>query len=182
MALAGLKAMLAGVLRDRLATVGVLLAAGVLLATAWVLAVVALVAFLTTWLGRVGALLAVAAGLALLAVLIVWILRARVRRTAELRATTRALWAATAVNAASAILRGESQGREGEAAGSHRSALLVAGGWRCCCWRSCWREARTRSRVGRMARRDPGRMAPPEARRAGFPLPRRGFPTIAPAS
>ena len=128
MALAGLKAMLAGVLRDRLATVGVLLAAGVLLATAWVLAVVALVAFLTTWLGRVGALLAVAAGLALLAVLIVWILRARVRRTAELRATTRALWAATAVNAASAILRGESQGREGEAAGSHRSALLVAGG------------------------------------------------------
>lgn len=128
MALAGLKAMLAGALRDRLATVGVLLAAGVLLATAWVLAVVALVAFLTTWLGRVGALLAVAAGLVILAVLIVWITRARVRRTAEVRATTRALWAATAVNAASAILRGEPQAREGEATGSHRSALLVAGG------------------------------------------------------
>lgn len=132
MALAALKSMLAGAVRDRVAAAGVLLAAGLLVLTAWVLVVVALVAYLTTILGAIGALLAVAGGLVLLAFLLVWITSASNRRTAELRKTTRALWAATAVNAASAILRGEPHSRESEAEdearGSHRPALLVAGG------------------------------------------------------
>lgn len=128
MALAGLKTMLAGALRDRVAALGVAVVAGVFVATAWVLVVAALVAYLTAYLGTVGALLAVAAGLVVLSVLIVWISRMRKRRTAELRATTRALWAATAVNAASAILRSDSRGPEAEQGGSHRSALLIAGG------------------------------------------------------
>ena len=128
MALAGLKTMLAGALQDRVAAIGVIVVAGVFLATAWMLVVVALVAYLTAYLGTVGALLAVAAGLVVLSVLIVWISRMRNRRTAELRATTRALWAATAVNAASAIFRSDSRGPDGEPGGSHRSALLIAGG------------------------------------------------------
>lgn len=128
MALAGLKTMLAGALQDRVAALGIAVVAGVFLATAWVLVVAALVAYLAAYLGTVGALLAVAAGLVVLSVLIVWISRMRNRRTAELRATTRALWAATAVNAASAILRSDSRGNEAEQGGSHRSALLIAGG------------------------------------------------------
>lgn len=131
MALAGLKAMLAGAVRDRMAAAGVLLVAGVLFVTAWGLAVAALVAFLSAYLGTVWALLAVAGGMIVLALLIVWITTARNRRTAELRATTRALWAATAVNAASAILRSEPQGQDGgtgQGGGTHRSALLVVGG------------------------------------------------------
>ncbi len=128
MALAGLKTMLASALRDRVAAIGVVVVAGVFLVTAWVLVVAALVVSLTAYLGTIGALLAVAAGLVVLSVLIVWISRRRNRRTAELRATTRALWAATAVNAASAILRSDSRDPEGEQGGSHRSALLIAGG------------------------------------------------------
>ncbi|MES2914195.1 MAG: hypothetical protein V4753_03650 [Pseudomonadota bacterium] len=128
MALAGLKTMLAGALRDRVAALGVVVVAGVFLTTAWVLVVAALVAYLTPYLGTVGALLAVSAGLVVLSFLIVWISRMRNRRTAKLRATTRALWAATAVNAASAILRSDSRGPEAEQGGSHRSALLIAGG------------------------------------------------------
>jgi hypothetical protein len=127
-ALAGLKTMLAGILRDRVAAIGVVVVAGIFLVTAWVLAVAALVASLTDYLGMVGALLAVAAGLVVLSVLIVWISRMRNRRTAELRATTRALWAATAVNTASTILRGEPRASGEEQAGSHRSVLLIAGG------------------------------------------------------
>lgn len=128
MALAGLKTMLAGALRDRAAAIGVVAVAEVFLATAWVLVVAALVASLTAYLGTVGAFLAVAAGLVALSFLIVWISRMRNRRTAELRATTRALWAATAVNDASAILRSDARGQDGEQGGSHRSALLIAGG------------------------------------------------------
>jgi len=130
-ALAGLKAMLAGAVRDRVAAAGVLLVAGILLLTAWVLAVMALVVFVSTSLGQIGGLLAVAGALVLLALLIVWITSARNRRTAELRATTRALWAATAVNAASTILRGDPHGQEGgseQGGSSHRSVLLIVGG------------------------------------------------------
>ena len=89
-ALAGLKAMLAGAVRDRVAAAGVFLVAGILLLAAWVLAVMALVVFVSTSLGQIGGLLAVAGALVLLALLIVWITSARNRRTAELRATTRA--------------------------------------------------------------------------------------------
>ena len=102
-----------------------------LVLTAWVLVVIALGAFLSGWLGMIGSLLAVAGGLVVLALLVVWITSARNRRTAELRATTRALWTATAVNAVGTILRGEPHGQDGEAGQSapHRSALLIAGGF-----------------------------------------------------
>lgn len=131
MALAGLKAMLAGAVQDRLAAAGALLVAAVLVGTAWVLAIAALVVFLSAHLGTIWALLAVAAGMVVLALLIVWLTTARNRRTADLRKTTRALWAATAVNAASAVLRGQPQGQTADAeagGGSHRSALLMVGG------------------------------------------------------
>lgn len=131
MALAGLKTMLAGAVRDRMAAAGVMLVAGILLLTAWVLTVAALVVYLSAALGPVAALLTVAAGLVVLLLLVVWITTFRNRRTAELRATTRALWAATAVNAASAVLRGEPHGADKGAetgSGGHRSALLIAGG------------------------------------------------------
>lgn len=136
MALAGLKLMLAGALRDRLAAAGVVVAAGILLLSAWVLIVIALVTYLTRYLGPIGALLAVAAGLVVVSVLLIALSRRQNRRAAELRATTRALWAATAANAASALLRREPVHSDGAtepatektSGGSVRSALLVAGG------------------------------------------------------
>lgn len=131
MALAGLREMLSGALRDRVAAAGVLLVAGVLLLMALVLAVAALVTIIAAYLGTVRALLAVAGGLVVLALLLVWITSARNRRAAEIRATTRALWAATAVNAASSILRGGAKGHDdgsGTSGGTHRSAFLIAGG------------------------------------------------------
>lgn len=134
MAFAGVKAMLAGALRDRVAAVLAWVVAGILLATAWVLTVIAAVTWLAPRLGPIGALLAVAGALAVLALLVVWLAGAQNRRSAELRATTRALWAATAVSAASAILRGEPPAKGDPHAtgqdpgGGHRSALLIAGG------------------------------------------------------
>lgn len=131
MAFAGLKAMLVQAVQDRIATVVVLLAGGLILLTAWGLAVASVVLALARLLGMVGALLAVSASLVVVAVLLIWMTAARNRRTAAMRATTRALWTATAVNAASAILRGEPHGPEAasETGGrSHRSMLLIAGG------------------------------------------------------
>lgn len=135
-AFAGLKAMLAGALRDRLAAVAVIAGAVVLVLTAWVLSVAAAVLYLSTHMGMVGALAASAGGLVVLALLLVWGIGARNRRSAELRASTRALWAATAVNAASAVMRGgerqaPTDGAEpgtGAGAGNTGKTLLVAGG------------------------------------------------------
>lgn len=129
----GVKAIFAGVVKDRVAAAGVAIFAVFLLLTAWVLGIVAAVIALSRPLGMVGALLVLAGALVVVAVLAVWITSARNRRSAELRATTRALWAATAVNAASAILRGESHAPEaaaqpGGGGTSHRSAFLIAGG------------------------------------------------------
>ena len=73
------------------------------------------------------------AGLVVLALAIVGLTRLRNRGAAEQRATTRALWTATAVNAASSLLRrgpevhGEATPKA-ESSGSHRSALLIGGG------------------------------------------------------
>lgn len=132
--------MLAGALRDRLAAVAVIAGAVVLLLTAWVLFVAAAVLYLSTHLGMVGALAASTGGLVVLAMLLVWGIGARNRRSAELRASTRALWAATAVNAASAVMRGgerqaPADGAEpgagtgtGTGAGKTGKTLLVAGG------------------------------------------------------
>lgn len=118
-----------------------MVAAGFLLLTAWVLGVAAVVVLAAQKLGTAGALLAVTAGLVLLALILVWGTRARNRTQAAERASTRALWAATAVNAASMILRRDAQntpassGAEasagvagGGASGSHRSTLLIVGG------------------------------------------------------
>lgn len=136
MALAGLKAMVAGAVRDRMALLAVMALIGVFLASAWVLLVVALVIYLTTFLGTVGALLAVAGGLVVLSGLMLWMTRSRNRRSAELRVATRALWTATAANAASSLLRRESKPTSAEpdsepghqSGGSLRSAFLVAAG------------------------------------------------------
>ncbi|WP_137111537.1 hypothetical protein [Rhodobacter sp. SY28-1] len=136
MALTGLKAMLAGAVRDRAASVGVVLFALMLVLTAWGLAVMAAVLALAPRFGMPLALLAVAAGLVLVAILTVWSMSARNRRSSELRATTRALWVATALNAASAVLRGNPAMQDGHEPGpeaeggqkSHRSMFLIAGG------------------------------------------------------
>jgi hypothetical protein len=131
--LQGLKAMVAGAVQDRAAAIGVVVAASFLLLTAWVLGVAALVVLLAGYLGTVWALFAVTAGLVVLALAIVGLTKARNRSSADQRAMTRALWAATAANAASTLLRGEPQAKAGaapsEPAGTnHRSILLFAGG------------------------------------------------------
>lgn len=133
MALEGFKAVIAGAVHDRAMAAGVAVLAIFLFLTAWILGVLAAVLYLSPHLGMIRALLALAAGLVVLGVLVLWITAARNRRSAELRATTRALWAATAVNAASAILRGEPHPPQGETAQAtggtgHRSAFLIAGG------------------------------------------------------
>jgi Tfp pilus assembly protein PilX len=68
-----------------------------------------------------------------LALAILGLTRMRNRGAAEQRATTRALWTATAVNAASSLLRRGPEGHgeataKAENSGSHRSALLIGGG------------------------------------------------------
>ncbi len=125
--------MVFGAVQDRAATIGVVIAAAFLLLTAWVLGVAALVVLVAGYLGTLGALFAVTAGLVVLALAIVGLTKARNRSTADQRAMTRALWAATAVNAASTLLRGEPQARASAApsepaATNHRSILLFAGG------------------------------------------------------
>jgi hypothetical protein len=130
---AGLKTMVSGAVQDRAAAIGVAIAAAFLLLTAWVLGIAALVVFLTGYLGILWALLAVTAGLVALALAIVGLAKARNRNAAEQRAMTRALWAATAVNAASTLLRREARANAGPepsepAAANHRSTLLIIGG------------------------------------------------------
>jgi hypothetical protein len=91
----------------------------------------------------------VTAGLVVLALAIVGLTKARNRSSADQRASTRALWAATAVNAASALLRRGPDARPearpdarheaaasgsggghgaGHGGGGQRSALLIGGG------------------------------------------------------
>jgi hypothetical protein len=131
--LEAVKAMVAGAVQDRVASIGALVVAILLLLTAWVLGVAALVLLLAGPLGMVGALAAVTAGLVVLALATLALTRRRNKGAANQRATTRALWTATAVNAASSLLR-RGPGVQAEAApatessGSHRSALLIGGG------------------------------------------------------
>ena len=125
--------MVAGAVQDRAAVIGAVVVAAVLLLTGWVLGVAAIVVLLVPYLGAAGALLAVTAGLVVLALGFVWGTLARTRRHSQLRAETRALWVATAVNAAGLLLRKgpEADGPAepaGVGTGSHRSALLIAGG------------------------------------------------------
>ena len=132
--LSAISTMVSGALRDRMAGVVVLVVAGLLLLTAWVLGVAAVVVLTAQKLGTAGALLAVTGGLVLLALVLVWATRARNRSSATDRATTRALWVATAVNAASTILRRDGRTETGAApapetpSGSYRTVLLIAGG------------------------------------------------------
>jgi hypothetical protein len=125
--------MVAGAVQDRVASVVAVVVAILLFLTAWVLGVAALVLLLADRLGMVGALAVVTAGLVGLALATVGLTRLRNKGAAEQRATTRALWTATAVNAASALLRrGPDVPSEaapaGESGASHRSALLIGGG------------------------------------------------------
>jgi hypothetical protein len=140
-----LRTMAAGAVQDRVAALGAVAVALVLLATAWVLGVAALVLLLAGPMGMVGALATVTAGLVILALAVVGLTRRHNRRTADQRASTRALWTATAVNAAGMLLRRGASGRSeapyhasvdggadagggGTPQGSHRSALLIGGG------------------------------------------------------
>jgi hypothetical protein len=131
--LEAVKSMVAGAVQDRVASVGALAVAVLLLLTAWVLGVAALVLLLAGPLGMVGALAAVTAGLVVLALATLALTRRRNKGAADQRATTRALWTATAVNAASSLLR-RGPAVQAEAApavdssASHRSALLIGGG------------------------------------------------------
>jgi hypothetical protein len=125
--------MVAAAVRDRVVGVGVAVAAGLILLTAWVLGIAAVVVLLAPKLGMAGALGAVCAGLVLLALGLVSLSRARSRVSAEQRATTRALWVATAVNAASTLLRRDvrtdpSPEPAEPSSPNHRSILLIAGG------------------------------------------------------
>ncbi len=142
-----LRSMARGAAQDQMAALGAGLAALILLVTAWVLGVAAVVLLLAGALGMVGALATVTGGLVVLAVAIVGLTRMRNRRTADERAATRALWTATAVNAAGTLLRrgalrrseatapaqasvdgGEGRGGGGKTGGGGRSALLIGGG------------------------------------------------------
>ena len=140
--LQAVRTMAAGAVRDRMAAVGAVAGALILLATAWVLGVAAVVLLLAGPLGTVGALASVTGALVVLALALFGLTRRHNRRTAEERATTRALWTATAVNAASALLQRGPVGRAeatapeeaavdgggGTGGGGHRSALLIGGG------------------------------------------------------
>ena len=134
MVLEAVKAMVAGAVQDRVASAGAMIAAVFLLLTAWVLGIAALVLLVAQRLGMVGALASVTAGLVISALAILGLTRLRNQGAAQQRATTRALWTATAVNAASSLLRRGPEVRSAEAApagessGSHRSALLIGGG------------------------------------------------------
>jgi hypothetical protein len=115
------------------ASLGSIVLAALLLLTAWVLGIAALVLFLAERLGTVGALASVTAGLVVLALAVVALTQRHNKETAEQRATTRALWTATAANAASALLRRGPDARgeaspTGESGGGHRSAVLIVGG------------------------------------------------------
>jgi hypothetical protein len=142
-----IRKMAAGAVQDQMASLGAVAAAGVLLATAWVLGVAALVLLLAGPLGMVGALAVVTLALVLLALAVVGLTRRRNRLSAEARAVTRALWTATAVQAAGTLLRHGPFGRgearapaeaadlgvaaaesAGKTGGGHRSALLIGGG------------------------------------------------------
>jgi hypothetical protein len=143
-----IRKMARGAVQDQMASLGAVVAAGVLLATAWVLGVAALVLMLAGPLGMVGALAVVTLALVLLALAVVGLTRRRNRLSAEARAGTRALWTATAVQAAGTLLRHGPFGRGnaqtpaeaaglgasgagesgGKAGGGHRSALLIGGG------------------------------------------------------
>jgi hypothetical protein len=130
---AAVKAMVAGAVQDRVASIGAMVVAALLLLTAWVLGIAALVLFLAERLGMAGALASVTAGLVVLALSVVGLTRRRNKGTAEQRATTRALWTATAANAASALLHRGPDLRAGatpagESSASHRSALMIGGG------------------------------------------------------
>jgi hypothetical protein len=74
--LAAVKAMVAGVVQDRVASAGAAVAALFLLMTAWVTGVMAVVLGLSRWLGTVGALAAVTGGLVVLALAIVGLTKA----------------------------------------------------------------------------------------------------------
>jgi hypothetical protein len=145
--LEAIRKMAAGAVQDQMASLGAVVAAGVLLATAWVLGVAALVLLLAGPLGMVGALAVVTLALVLLALAVVGLTRRRNRLSAEARAGTRALWTATAVQAAGTLLRHGPFGRgntqapaeaaamgvgaaesAGKTGGGHRSALLIGGG------------------------------------------------------
>lgn len=133
MVFAAVRAMVAGAVQDRAAAAGAMLLAMLLLLTAWILGVAAVVFLLARSLGMVGALASVTGGLIVLAIAIVGLTRRRNRGSAEQRATTRALWTATAVNAASTLLRRGPEAQatavpSGASGESHRSALLIAGG------------------------------------------------------
>lgn len=147
MVLDAIRKMAAGAVQDQMASLGAVVAAAVLLATAWVLGVAALVLLLADPLGIVGALAVVTLALVLLAVSVVGLTRRRNRLSAEARAGTRALWTATAVQAAGTLLRhgpfgrgsahgpaeaaglgGAGNGEGGKTGGGHRSALLIGGG------------------------------------------------------
>ena len=147
MVLDAISKMARGAVQDQMASLGAVVAAGVLLATAWVLGVAALVLLLAAPLGMVGALAVVTLALVLLALAVVGLTRRRNRLSAEARAGTRALWTATAVQAAGTLLRhgpfgrgnmhapaeaaglgGVGSGEGGKTGGGHRSALLICGG------------------------------------------------------
>jgi hypothetical protein len=141
-----IRKMARGAVQDQMASLGAVVVAGVLLATAWVLGVAALVLLLAGPLGMVGALAVVTLALVLLALAVVGLTRRRNRLSAEARAGTRALWTATAVQAAGTLLRhgpfgrgearapaeaaamGVGAGEGGKTGGGHRSALLIGGG------------------------------------------------------
>ena len=139
--LSAISTMVSGALRDRMVGVGVMAAAVLLVLTAWVLAVAAVVVLVVDKLGMAGGLLAVSGGLVLLALILVLGTRARSRSSATERSATRALWVATAVNAASMMLRRDTQSAtahpasdtataasEAGPAANHRSILLIVGG------------------------------------------------------
>jgi hypothetical protein len=142
-----IRKMARGAVQDQMASLGAVVVAAVMLATAWVLGVAALVLLLAGPLGMVGALAVVTLALVLLALAVVGLTRRRNRLSAEARAGTRALWTATAVQAAGTLLRhgpfgrGEARapaeaaamgvggnGEGGKTGGGHRSALLIGGG------------------------------------------------------
>jgi hypothetical protein len=93
--------------------------------------VAGVVVLLAARFGLAPALLGAAAGLAVLASLMVAVTSARHRRAAERRAATRAVWTATAITAVDALIRRAptaDRPESGSPGRTTRSGVLLAGG------------------------------------------------------
>lgn len=118
-------AMAGGAIRDRLRGVLAIAVAGGLVVTAWMLGLAGIVVLLSEKLGWAGSLLSVAAGLLVIAGLLIAVSTAQNRAGLRAREATRAAWRATSVAAVEGLLQGGSGA--GQPTWVRRTTILLSG-------------------------------------------------------